>query len=267
MNDLLLAAAATANYVTLDALDLAVAGGLMLVAILLARVERVGYTKTFLVGTVRTVVQLMAIGFVLRGVFSVSAWWLNLLVLAVMISVATLNAVKRQTHRTRNYHWIAAAAIAGGALTVVAGVIYLVVGDDSAQYVIPLGGMIIAYSMNALTLYKNRFDGEIRARRGEIEAKLALGATSRRAAEDVVREAYRAALLPTINFMMVVGLVQIPGMMGGQIIGGADPLDAALYQILVAFQLAGAAVMSCFIVSRLVFRETFNKDHQLKIGP
>jgi len=255
------------SYVTLDALDLVVAGGLMLLAILLAWVERVGYTKTFLIGTVRTVTQLLAIGFVLRGVFEVRAWWLNLLVLGVMIAVATLNAVRRQTHRTRHYARIVATALAGGPLLVLVGVIYLVVGDDSAQYVIPLGGMIIAYAMNALTLYKNRFDAEIRSRRGEIEARLALGATSRRAAEGVVREAYRAALLPTINFMMVVGLVQIPGMMGGQIIGGADPLDAALYQILVAFQLTGAAVMSCFVVSRLVFRETFNRDHQLTIAP
>jgi len=134
-----------------------------------------------------------------------------------------------------------------------------------AQYLIPLGGMIIAYAMNALTLYKGRFDAEIRARRNEVEARLALGATGRRAAEEVVRQAYRAALLPTINFMMVVGIVQIPGMMGGQIIGGADPLDAALYQILVAFQLAAAAMISCFVVSRLTFRRTFTPSHQLRI--
>jgi putative ABC transport system permease protein len=251
------------SYVSLDAVDLAIAFGLMLIAIGLAHVERVGYTKTFLIGTIRTVAQLLAIGFVLRGVFEVSAWWLNLVVLTVMISVATLNAVRRQDHKTPGYFRIAATALALGPLTVTAGVVYLVVRDDSAQYVIPLGGMIIAYAMNTLTLFKNRFDSEVRTRRGEIEAKLALGATARRAAEDVVRQAFRAALLPTINFMMVVGLVQIPGMMGGQIIGGADPLDAALYQILVAFQLAGAAVISCFIVSRLVFRATFNRDHQL----
>lgn len=256
---------AAAAYVALDWIDLSIASGLMLTAILLARVERIGWTKTLLIGTVRTIVQLLAIGFVLQGVFEVSSRWLNLLVLSVMIAVATLNAVRRQTHRTRNYWLIAATAMSIGSLGVVAGVIYLVVGDDSAQYVIPLGGMIIAYAMNALTLYKNRFDAEVRARRGEIEARLALGATARRAAEDVVREAYRAALLPTVNFMMVVGLVQIPGMMGGQIIAGADPLDAAPYQILVAFQLAGAAVISCFIVSRLVFRETFNREHQLTI--
>ena len=114
-----------------------------------------------------------------------------------------------------------------------------------------------------MTLFKNRLDGEIRGRRREIEARLALGAPARIAAEDVVRQAYRAALLPTINHMMIVGIVQIPGMMGGQLIGGVNPLDAALYQILVAFQLAGAAVISCFVASRLTFRLVFNKDHQL----
>ncbi|MEN8151148.1 MAG: ABC transporter permease, partial [Planctomycetota bacterium] len=153
---------AAAAYVALDWIDLSIASGLMLTAILLARVERIGWTKTLLIGTVRTIVQLLAIGFVLQGVFEVSSRWLNLLVLSVMIGVATLNAVRRQTHRTRNYWLIAATAMSIGSLGVVAGVIYLVVGDDSAQYVIPLGGMIIAYAMNALTLYKNRFDAEVR---------------------------------------------------------------------------------------------------------
>ena len=218
-------------------------------------------------GTLRTVAQLLAIGYILRGVFDVAAWWLNALVLLVMIAVATFNAVRRQDTKTPGYAWIAAAGLLAGSSSVVLYVLLLVVRPSpwyEAQYLIPIGGMIIAYAMNATTLYKGRFDGEIKARRGEIEAKLALGATARRAAEGAVRTSYRAALLPTVNFMMVVGLVQIPGMMGGQIIGGGDPLDAALYQMLVAFQLAAAAVISCFVVSRLTFRTAFTKAHQLR---
>jgi putative ABC transport system permease protein len=186
-----------------------------------------------------------------------------------MVAVAAYNAVRRQEHATPGYSGIAVAALLVGPFSVLAVVVFAVIPVTpwfKAQYLIPLGGMIIAYAMNAMTLYKSRFDAEIRARRQEVEARLALGATSRRAAEEVVRQAYRAALLPTINFMMVVGIVQIPGMMGGQIIGGADPLDAALYQILVAFQLAAAAMISCFLVSRLVFRRTFNTSHQLLVS-
>jgi UDP-glucose/iron transport system permease protein len=256
------------GYIRLEWADLAVALALVVVAIVLARIERVGYTKLFLVGTVRTVVQLLAIGYVLRGVFKVEAWWLNLLVLLVMVGAATFNAVRRQEHKTPGYAGIAAAALLTGPFFVLAVVLVLVLQVSpwfKAQYLIPIGGMIIAYAMNALTLYKNRFDGEVRSRRREIEARLALGATARRAAEDVIRQSYRAALLPAVNFMMVVGLVQIPGMMGGQIIGGADPLDAALYQMLVAFQLVTAAVLSCFVTSRLTFRRTFNRDHQFMI--
>jgi putative ABC transport system permease protein len=255
------------DYIRLDWPDLSVALGLMVVAIVLARLDRVGYTKLVLVGTVRTIVQLLAIGFVLRGVFKVEAWWLNALVLLVMVGAAVFNAVKRQEHQTKGYAGIVTAALLIGPFFVLAVVIVLVikVSPDKAQYLIPMGGMIISYAMNAVTLYKNRFDGEIRARRREVEAKLALGATARRAAEDVIRQSYRAALLPAVNFMMVVGLVQIPGMMGGQIIGGADPLDAALYQMLVAFQLTAAAVISCFVASRLTFRTAFNQDHQLTV--
>ncbi|MHC4471869.1 MAG: ABC transporter permease [Planctomycetota bacterium] len=254
------------SYEHLHWLDLLIALGLMVVSIGLARLERVGYTKQLVVGTVRTVLQLLAIGFVLRGVFDVKAWWLNLIVLLVMVTVATWNAVRRQDHPLPGYPAIVAVALLVGPFFVLGVVILAVIRVDpwfKAQYLIPLGGMIIAYAMNAVTLYKNRFDGELRARRREVEARLALGATARIAGEDVVRQSYRAALLPTINFMMVVGIVQIPGMMGGQLIGGVKPLDAALYQILVAFQLAAAAVVSCFVVSRLTFRRVFSKDHQL----
>jgi len=259
---------AVTGYIELDWFRLLLAFGLMAAAILIARIERVGYSKLFVIGTIRTVLQLLAIGFALRGVFRVSAWWLNVLVLAVMIAAATWNAVRRQDRPLPGYARIAATALVAGPGAVVTVVMLLVIRADSwfdAQYLIPLGGMIIAYAMNAVTLFKNRYDSEVRSRRAEIEARLALGATSRRAAEDVIRQSYRAALLPAVNFMMVVGIVQIPGMMGGQIIGGADPLDAALYQILVAFQLTSAAVFSTFIVSRMVFRKTFNPAHQLTV--
>ncbi len=256
------------GYIRLDWSDLSVALCLVVVAVVLARLDRVGYTKLFIVGTIRTVAQLLAIGYVLRGVFRIEAWWLNFLVLLVMVAAAVFNAVRRQEHKTQGYPGIVTVALLIGPFFVLAVVMLLVIQVTpwfKAQYLIPIGGMIISYSMNALTLYKNRFDGEIRARKNEIEAKLALGATARRAAEDVIRQSYRAALLPSVNFMMVVGLVQIPGMMGGQIIGGADPLDAALYQMLVAFQLVSAAVISCFVTSRLTFRMAFNRDHQLTV--
>jgi len=254
------------TYISLDWPDLAIALVLMAVSIGLARLERVGYTKQLLVGTVRTILQLLAIGFVLKGVFRVEVWWLNLLVLLSMVAAATFNAVRRQDHPLPGYARIAGASLLVGPTFVLGVVILAVIRVDpwfDAQYLIPLGGMIIAYAMNTVTLFKNRLDGELRGRRREIEARLALGAPARIAAEDVVRQAYRAALLPTINHMMIVGIVQIPGMMGGQLIGGVNPLDAAMYQILVAFQLAGAAVISCFVASRLTFRRVFNKDHQL----
>jgi putative ABC transport system permease protein len=255
------------SYIRLEWTDLLVALVLVAVAVLLAWRERVGYTKLLLVGTARTLVQLLAIGYVLRIVFfEVRAWWLNLAVLLLMVAVAAANAVRRQDHRTPGYASIAFRALLTGPAAVLAIVILLVLQVDpwfEAQYLIPLGGMIIAYAMNAITLLKNRFDSEIRLRRKEIEARLALGATSRVAARDAVRQAYRAALLPAVNAMMIVGIVQIPGMMGGQIIGGADPLDAALYQMVVMFQLTAAAVLSSFVAARLVFHRTFNRAHQL----
>jgi putative ABC transport system permease protein len=86
------------------------------------------------------------------------------------------------------------------------------------------------------------------SRRGEVEAYLALGATPARASAEPVRRALVAALIPAVNGLMVVGLVQLPGMMTGQILAGQSPLLAVRYQIVVAFMLAGATAGTSAIV-------------------
>jgi putative ABC transport system permease protein len=124
------------------------------------------------------------------------------------------------------------------------------------QYLIPLFGMIIGNAMNGAALAAERLASEMEARRAEIEAWLALGATPARASREAVRRALVAALIPAVNGLMVVGLVVLPGMMTGQILAGTSPLLAVRYQIVVAFMLAGAVAMTSVIVV-LWYRRTF----------
>src|SRR5262249_21754191 len=124
------------------------------------------------------------------------------------------------------------------------------------QYLIPLFGMIVGSAMNAAAIAAERLHSEITARRAEIEAYLALGAHSRHASHAAVRQAMRASLIPTVNGLMVVGVVTLPGMMTGQILAGASPLMAIRYQIVVAFMQAAAVAMTTAIVT-LWYRRTF----------
>ena len=121
--------------------------------------------------------------------------------------------------------------------------------------------------MNAAALAAERLASEIEARAGEIEELLALGATPHQASADAARAALRAALIPTVNAMLTVGLVSLPGMMTGQIIAGAEPTAAARYQIVVMFMLAAATTASAVILGALLRRRFFTSAWQLQRRP
>ena len=100
-------------------------------------------------------------------------------------------------------------------------------------------------------------------RRKEVEMLLSLGATSWEAANELVRDALRTSLIPTINSMLVMGIVSLPGMMTGQILAGVSPGEAVRYQIIVVFIIAAAAALGATAVIVLSFRALFSSRHQL----
>ncbi len=95
-------------------------------------------------------------------------------------------------------------------------------------------------------------------------AMLALGFSGREAVQPIVRAALRAAMIPTVNGMMTVGLVQLPGMMTGQILAGSPPGVAIEYQIVVVFMLAAATTIASLVFVRLAVRRYLTAAHQLR---
>jgi putative ABC transport system permease protein len=133
------------------------------------------------------------------------------------------------------------------------------------QYMIPLFGMIVGSAMNAAAIAAERLHSEVMAHRAEIEAYLALGAHYRHASHHAVSQAMRASLVPTVNGLMVVGVVTLPGMMTGQILAGASPLIAIRYQIVVVFMQAAAVAMTTAIVTLWYRRTFFTPALQLRV--
>jgi len=243
--------------------DLALAAALVFVAVAISHWQRLGLARSFVLGALRAVVQLVAIGYVLVYVFAVARWWLVLLTLAAMLVAATATAARRTGSKApanRRAMW----TISGTAMFVSAGLVLAYVTEVvlrvhpwyQPRYLIPLFGMIVGNAMNGAALAAERFESEMESRRGEVETYLALGATPARAAAEPVRRALVASLIPAVNGLMVVGLVQLPGMMTGQMLAGQSPLLAVRYQIVVAFMLAGATAMTTVIVV-LWYRRTF----------
>ncbi len=239
--------------------DLSLALGLILIAVSISRWQKLGLAKDLIVGAIRTVVQLVLVGYVLVYIFAVDRWYITVAILAVMLIAAVLAATGRQEKPSRKLQWITGLAMLTGSGLTLVYVSTLVVKVEpwhNPRYLIPLFGMIVGSAMNGAALAIERLNSEMKSRSGEIEAYLALGASFQEASAQPVRQALRASLIPTINGLMVVGIVTLPGMMTGQILAGVSPLTAIRYQIVVVFMQAAAVAITTSIIT-LWHRKTF----------
>ncbi|WP_333870710.1 ABC transporter permease [Desulforamulus putei] len=248
-------------------LQLAFTVVLVLITGAISSLLKLGLLKSLLWGTVRTFVQLTLVGYALTYIFKINNLWLIMTIITLMCFIASKTAVKR-TPNVPNYpSLLAFVSLLASTYLVGSLVTVLIISPDpwySARIVIPIFGMILGNSMNGIALSLDRLYAEARSRSAEIEAMLTFGATPWEAIRSSVREAVRAGMTPTINSLMVVGLVSLPGMMTGQILGGADPNEAVRYQIVVMLMVAAAVAIGCLILVGLSYKKLFNEDGALQ---
>jgi putative ABC transport system permease protein len=244
--------------------DVALALLLVAVALAVSRWRQVGLETDLTVATVRSFVQLLAVGYALDFVFG-GHGGLTPVVLAVMITTATLTSGARAAGVPRA-RAIAAASIAAAAAGTLGVLLVLHIIGGSARIVIPLGSMIISSAMNTTSLVMSRMRQDLAANRREVEARLSLAQPSREAAQPWQRTALRTGMLPTVDQTKVVGLVALPGAMTGMILAGASPLAAIRLQLLVMYMLLGGNAFAALVSGELTLRRLFTADHQLIRG-
>jgi putative ABC transport system permease protein len=98
-----------------------------------------------------------------------------------------------------------------------------------------------------------------------VEGALMLGATPKMASKQIINKAFDAAILPTINTMVSMGIVSLPGMMTGQILSGTSPLTAIEYQIAIMLGILGSVSLTVILVLQLGYKTFFNDQQQLMI--
>ena len=247
--------------------QLALALLLVLVVAAVSLRERLGLERDLLIGAARALVQLYLVGLILAAVFSAARWYWVLLILLVMAAIATHAAVSRLTKPIPGVYCVAAVALTLSTAATLAYVVGIVIEPRpwwEPQYVIPIAGMILGNSMTSAALAGDRLQADLFAHRDEVEARLALGFSGREAVQPLVRAALRAAMIPTVNGMMTVGVVQLPGMMTGQILAGSSPLTAIRYQIVVVFMMAVATALGSLLFVRLAVGRYLTPTHQLR---
>jgi len=225
-----------------------------------------GLLRSLSVGTVRTFVQLLAVGYLLRYVFGLDAAWAVIGMLLLMTAAAARAALARQSRRPRRFAAITfgAMVVSGGLVTAIVTQLILEVEPWYApRYLVPITGMILGNCLNGISLGLERLLSDMSANRARIEALQCLGATAWEASRDLLRDALRAAMIPTVNALMVVGIVSLPGMMTGQILAGVDPLLAVKYQIVVMLMLAAGTAIGSLFLLMLARRRCFDPRERL----
>jgi len=241
--------------------------GLVAIAIGVSAARGLGLERDLAIATVRTFVQLIAIGYVLSFVFSTAHPALIVGILVLMLAVSAWTVAARQRRPTHALRLVVLASLTSGCgltLLLATEVILRVDPWYNPYYLIPLMGMVIGNSLNSATLAVERLDSDLRSGRERVEAMLALGATSTQASAAATRGAMKAAMIPIINSMMVVGVVSLPGMMTGQILGGSSPVMAIKYQILIMYMIAFSTAVTAFMLTTLRARAYFTTAHQLR---
>ena len=257
------------SYIVLGNWQLVIAAMLILVNVAISVWLRLGLARTLLVASARMVVQLLLVGFILQSVFELKTPLPVLGIGLVMSALAGIAAVHRTKRRFAGVYWDSVLTVLGAAF-LVTGAAVLGILDVSPwyepQYTIPLLGMVLGNILSGVSLGLDRFMEGVVRDANIIESDLALGATRWEAAHPLLNDSLRTGMIPTINSMMVMGVVSLPGMMTGQLLAGAAPTDAVRYQIVIMFMIAAATALGTLGVILLAFRKLFNAQHQLCVG-
>ncbi|HFI0105832.1 TPA: iron export ABC transporter permease subunit FetB [Streptococcus suis] len=249
--------------VSVDNLSLSLVFGLVLVAMGISQKEKLGLTKDILMAVVRTVLQLIFVGYILKFIFQASNVFLSLAMVLIILFNASVQANKRNPNSKKSllHPFLALLASTGLTLTILilSGAIQFI-----PSQVIPISGMLASNAMTAIGLSYRAMYKSFTDNRQQVLEKLSLGATVKLASQDILREAIKTGMQPTIDSAKTVGLVSLPGMMSGLIFAGVDPVHAIRYQIMVMFMLLSATSLASVIASYAAYKTYFTDKAQLE---
>jgi putative ABC transport system permease protein len=258
------------DVIRLGAWDLALAALLVLALAFFSWRGGLGVERSVLIGAVRTSIQLLLIGLVLETLFRSAALpWVALLALA-MLALAGREVMARQRRRLRGgwSYGLGTAAMFVSSFTVTVLALKVLVQPEPwfrPQYSIPLLGMLLGNTMTGIALGLDRLTESAYGQRAAIEAQLMLGATWSEAIAPLRRQAVRSGLMPIANAMAAAGIISLPGMMTGQILAGAPPLEAVKYQILIMFLIAAGTGFGTMLAVWWGARRLFDERERLRL--
>lgn len=239
----------------------------ILILLIIVRLKGINREKEIIIASIRMTLQLIATGYILGYLFKNPHPLYTLAVIIIMEAFSIYNITKRIKIKLSNKlkKIIAFSMFFGSFITILFFLIIVVRVTPwyNPRYFIPISGMLIGNSMTDITLGINRLVDGMNTNKNLVEAALMLGAPPKAAAKSIIDNAFDSAILPTINSMVGMGIVFLPGMMTGQILSGTSPLTAIEYQIAIMLGITGSVSLSVILAVQLGYKTFFNKDNQL----
>lgn len=256
------------GVVDLTVIQLASAYIFVILLLFIVKIKGIKREREILIASIRMTIQLMLMGYVLAYVFETKSVVLTFLIIVGMLIFAIFNIYNRiKVSIPHVLKRIIALSMAVG--TTLALLYFMLIVIQPApwhepRYFIPIAGMIIGNSMTGVNLGVQQIIEGFNSKKHVVEAALMMGARPQIAAKNIVNNAFDSAIIPTINSMMGLGIVFLPGLMTGQILAGLSPLTAIGYQIAIMLGIVGSVTLTVIIFLQLGYRSFFNHYCQLK---
>jgi putative ABC transport system permease protein len=246
--------------------DVVSALGLVAVAVGVSVWQRVELEGDIAVSVVRSFVQLTAIGYVIKLIFEQDNLVFVIGLVAAMAFFGAFTA-RNRARQVPGAFWPLLGALSLAGVSTLLLVVALGVFKAEARFLVPVGGMVVGNSMTAAAVALNRLGDEVRSSSDQIEATLALGATSTEAMLPIIRRSLRSGMIPLIDSTKTTGLVFFPGTMVGMLLAGAEPIDAVRLQLILLYTLLGSVSLATLTSTALAYRNFFTSAHQLRDLP
>ncbi|NPA32835.1 MAG: iron export ABC transporter permease subunit FetB [Aquificae bacterium] len=235
---------------------------LVLLTALLSRLEGAGLEREVILSSLRALFQLLLLAYLLGYILGVSSLFAQFLILLSMSLFASFVFLERS--KSPKLFPVAFISISMSFAFPIVLLLWLGALRGAPHELIPFGGLIIGNTLNTLSLFYDRLVSEIRNRREEIEAYVALGAPLRLALHPVITDSIKMAMIPKLNWLKSAGVVHIPGVAVGMLVAGASPLKAILFQLVILYTLLFSGILGSSVLAFLGLREIFKQSFRLR---
>lgn len=237
---------------------------LLIIVLLIMKKSKVNQTKLLLIASLRMSVQLVIVGYLLQYIFGNPKPIFTVIFLIVMIVFSIDRVIRSRKDLNNEFKLAIGASLTFAGLFVLFFFVVIVVKKSifNPQYTIPLEGMIIGNAMTGINIGIKTFMDSINKEKSKINTLLNLGVEPKDILKPFANSALETALIPTLNSMVGMGIIFLPGMMTGQILSGTVPTTAIMYQIAIMIAICTSVCITVFLSLNLGYKSLYNNRKQ-----